>query len=163
MQSGDFSELGLQLYDPLTTNPATGDRSLLNPANPSVIPPSRIDPAGQKILNYYPLPNAPGLTANYVLNAVRPQDENSFDIRIDSTLTKTDQLFSHYSFDTVSVFQPAELGPKGGSANNHAGPIDNRYQHWALGWNHTFGTFVNDLHGGFFRPTVVGLPQGFGS
>src|SRR5262249_47613297 len=37
-----------------------------------------------------------------------------------------------------------------------------RYQHWALGWNHTFGTFVNDLHGGFFRPTVVGLPQGGG-
>src|SRR5262249_15820291 len=37
-----------------------------------------------------------------------------------------------------------------------------RYQHWALGWNHTFASFVNDLHGGFFRPTVVGLPQGAG-
>jgi hypothetical protein len=162
MQAGDFSELGIQLFDPLTTNPITGDRSLLDPANPSVIPQSRIDPVGQKILNYYPLPNLPGLSANYLLNVVRPLNENSFDIRMDAALTRKDQLFTHYSFDSVFVFQPAELGPKGGSANNHAGPISNRYQHWALGWNHTFGGFVNDLHGGFFRPTVVGLPQGAG-
>jgi hypothetical protein len=162
MRTGDFSELGVQLFDPLTTNPVTGERSLLNPANPSVIPQARIDPVGQKIVNYYPLPNLPGLNANYILNAVRPQNENSFDTRIDASLTNKDQLFSHYTFDSVFVYQPAELGPLGGSANNHAGPISNRYQHWALGWTHTFGTLVNDLHGGFFRPTVVGLPQGVG-
>src|SRR5215510_11493033 len=159
MRTGDFSELGVQLYDPLTTNPISGERSLLNPENPSLIPPSRIDPTGQRILNYYPLPNLPGLSANYVLNVVRPLDQHTFNTRLDFTLTAKDQLFTHYSFDNVSVFQPAELGTKGGSANNHAGPINNRYQHWALGWTHTFDTLINDFHGGFFRPTVVGLPQ----
>lgn len=163
MRNGDFSELGVPLYDPLTTDPVTGARTLLNPGNPYVVPASRIDPIGQKLLNYYPLPNQPGLTGNYVISPARPLNENSFDTRVDYAVTSRDQLFGHYSFDKVFVFQPAELGDRGGSNNNHAGPITNKYQHAAAGWTHTFGSsLLNDLHGGYYQPNVVGLGQGQG-
>jgi hypothetical protein len=166
-RTGDFTDLGLTLYDPLTTNPTTGARSVLNPADPSVIPAGRISSLGQAIVNVYPLPNAPGTVNNFLLNPVRTQNENSFDIRIDHRLSDKDQLFADFAFDKVAVFQPSELGTTdgivGGSANQHEGDINNQYQHWGLGWTRSLGSaMVNDLHGGYFRPQIVGLSQGYG-
>ncbi|MGH9430258.1 MAG: carboxypeptidase regulatory-like domain-containing protein, partial [Terriglobia bacterium] len=61
MRNGDFTELATPIYDPLSTDPATGARSLINPSDPMVIPASRINSAGQKVTNLYPLPNLPGI------------------------------------------------------------------------------------------------------
>jgi len=58
-RKGDFSALlGLgadyQIYDPFTTR-ASGSRLQRNPLPGNIVPPSRIHPIGQKLINYYPL------------------------------------------------------------------------------------------------------------
>jgi len=63
MRRGDLSGLGT-VFDPLTTGPG-GSRT---PFPGNVIPSERMDPAAVKILGYYPLPNLPGRTNNYVLS-----------------------------------------------------------------------------------------------
>src|SRR5271157_883202 len=62
MRNGDFSKLGIQLYDPSTYDPTTKSRQPLsyNGQN-NVIDPARIDPVAKAIQSYFPLPNVPGL------------------------------------------------------------------------------------------------------
>jgi len=62
---GDLSYLlkvgpNYQVYDPLTTTPAPNGRYTRQPIPNNIIPASRLDPVAQKILNYWPLPNAAG-------------------------------------------------------------------------------------------------------
>jgi hypothetical protein len=60
MRNGDFSRLTdtngrpIIIYDPLTTDPATGARQ---PFPGNIIPPDRFNPVGFNILRNYPLPN----------------------------------------------------------------------------------------------------------
>ena len=70
-----FTDFGYKIFDPLTTHPCTaadgncqGQAFIHNPFANNVIPSSRISPVGAKILSYYPAPNAPGISNNYVAN-----------------------------------------------------------------------------------------------
>lgn len=164
MRNGDFSELGTAIYNPMTTDPNTGARQLMDPANPMTIPANRINPVGQKIVNLYPLPNLPGAGTfdNFLLNPKLINNQDSFDIRGDHRFREQDQLFVHYSFGDVDSIRPASLGDLGG---DHCCPskAKNRSQHAAAGWTHTFGpNLLNDLHGGAFRYLIRGLPLNFG-
>ncbi len=65
MRKGDLSDLlkigpNYQLYDPFTTATAPNGRYSRQPIPNNVIAPIRLDPVAQKILNYWPLPNAAG-------------------------------------------------------------------------------------------------------
>jgi hypothetical protein len=59
-RAGDFSNFTdssgrqIPIYDPLSTNPTTGQRTQF-PGN--IIPPNRINPVGAKIVSYLPIPN----------------------------------------------------------------------------------------------------------
>jgi len=162
MRRGDFTERGDLIYDPLTTNPDTFERALINPGNPLVIPADRINSVGQSIANLYPLPNLPGISNNLVLNNKRTNDQDSFDIRVDHRLSERDQFFGAYSFGNVDSHRPATLGDLGG---DYCCPSDskNRSHHFGAGWTHSFGpTLLNDLHGGAFRYVINGLPLNFG-
>jgi len=64
-RNGDFSALLkigaiYQFYDPLTIAPASSGRFSRQPLAGNVIPASRMDPLGRKILDYWPLPNTAG-------------------------------------------------------------------------------------------------------
>jgi hypothetical protein len=162
MHHGDFTERGDMIYDPLTTDPNTFTRALINPANPFVIPADRINPTGQKVIDLYPLPNLPGIVNNLVLNTGRRNDQDTFDVRVDHRLTDQDQIFGSYSFGNVDSHRPGTLGDLGG---DYCCPSDstNRNHHLGLGWTHTFSpTVLNDFHGGFFRYVVHGLPINYG-
>ena len=165
MRTGDFSELGTPIFDPNSTDPVTGARQLINPADPFVIPADRIDPVGQAIVNLYPAPNRPGagIFDNFLLNPKRVNDQDSFDIRVDHRFREEDQLFVHYSFGDIDSLRPGPLGDLGGSECCPS-RSKNRAQHAAAGWTHAFGpTLLNDLHGGAFRYRVDGLPLQFGN
>ncbi len=65
MRRGDLSGLlaiggNYQVYDPATIAPAAGGRFSRQPFPGNVIPSSRLDPVGQKLLALYPQPNMPG-------------------------------------------------------------------------------------------------------
>jgi hypothetical protein len=65
MRRGDLSSLlalgpQYQIYDPTTTTAIAGGRFQRQPFAGNIIPMNRLDPVGQKILSYYPLPNQVG-------------------------------------------------------------------------------------------------------
>ena len=157
--NGDFSNLGVNLYDPYTTA-ADGSRALLNPGNPSVIPANRIDPVGQAVVNLLPLPNISSAEQNnYVINPTQTYVDNQFDARVDHTLRDSDHLFAHAGYERVVYAKPAPLGNAGGCCNGIGSNIKTRYQNYAVGETHTFsGNLLNDARLAFIRFGVGAIP-----
>ena len=152
MRNGDFTQLGTLLYDPYSTNPQTAQRQLLNPANPYVIPASRINPVGQAVMDLFPLPNMPGLFNNFVYTPKQVDNADQYDIRVDHRLSDRDNLFGHSSLQDVRFLKPAPLGSAGGCCQGFGSNIDGREQSHAAGWTHTFGpALVNELRFGFIQ------------
>jgi hypothetical protein len=173
-RSGDFSGLGLDLYNPYSTTATTvaGQtqyvRTLLNPSNPGVIPAGMIDQIGQNLVNLFPSPNVPstpnncnGFCNNFVSNPVATWTGDQFDIRIDHKISDHDQLFGHASYENRPQYAPVPLP---GEAEGCCGGNQNtREQNYAVGYTHTFGTNVlNDLRFAFIRYGVHSTPVDFG-
>jgi hypothetical protein len=168
-RSGDFSELGLNLYDPNTTA-LTGQgytRQLLNPSDPSVIPSGRIDKIGQNLINLFPLPNravpagqAPD-KANFSMTPVATWTGDQFDVRIDHRISDNNQLFGHVTFENRPQYAPVPLpGLAGGCCG---GNQNMREQNDAIGYTHTFrNNLLNDVRVAFIRYAVHSTPVDFG-
>jgi hypothetical protein len=168
MHNGDFSAdpfgnpvSGLAIANPnmigTSTNPATypnvyfqcdgsGNPILANPDGSQAqgtpcnkIPSNLINSAGQGLINIYPAPNASGGSYNYVNEPVRVLNETKFDVRLDHTLTVSDNLFGRFSYDQAFSFAPggaptlAEQNAFGSNENliNHARNV-------GIGWSHVF-------------------------
>ncbi len=96
-RQGDFSELlragaNYQIYDPFTTvrAPQAG-RFQRQPIPGNIIPKSRLDPIGQKLLSYYPDPNQPGTVdgqRNYFVVS------RSYELKNRNVLSRVDHAFS---------------------------------------------------------------------
>ncbi|MEO8359182.1 MAG: TonB-dependent receptor [Vicinamibacteria bacterium] len=89
MRAGDFSEFGVQVYDPFTAT-STGVRTAF-PNN--VIPANRINPVAAAYAALYPLPNRAGISSNYFTNQLRPYDYNAVIGRIDHNVSSSKKLF----------------------------------------------------------------------
>ncbi len=74
-RTGDFSKSGTTIIDPITHAAFPGN----------IVPPSRIDPNGQKLLNLLPLPNttSPGNQYNYTSISVNKQPRRDSILRLD--------------------------------------------------------------------------------
>ena len=161
-RQGDFTALGTMLYDPMTTDPNTGARSLLNPAMPYVVPPARINLVGQNIVNLYPIPNLPGVVNNYVDDPTSPSNENSFDTRVDHNFRAADQAFVHYTFDNYNINRPSPLGNLGGEVCCPSTDL-NRAQTLGIGWTHSFNSnAINEFRAGATRYQVIANGLNYG-
>ena len=106
---GDFSGVpGLTLYDPTTGNPdGTGRQPFAN----NVIPGARFNTISSKLLQYIPAPNVGGaFTNNFNTNVPFSYDGNSFDGRVDHTLSDSTRLFGKMNYSRYNVTQKAALG-----------------------------------------------------
>lgn len=82
-----------------------------------IIPSSALDPVAEKVANFYPLPNQPGLFVpgigtfdNYVGSGHAQNNVNNFDTRLDFMATEKDTLSFHYSFQNSDGLVPAAFG-----------------------------------------------------
>ena len=89
MRAGDFSEFGVQIFDPFTVT--SGGVRTAFPGN--LIPTNRINPVAAAYTKYYPLPNRGGTVSNYFTNQLRPYDYNAVIGRIDHNVSSTKKLF----------------------------------------------------------------------
>jgi len=167
-RGGDFSDLGYQIFDPLTTQ-ADGSRTAF-PGN--VIPPcvgstgksasggGCLDPAALNVVNLFPKPNLPGRFNNFLFNPVARNNQDSFDIRIDHLLTAKDNFFGSFSFNNVDAFHPDPFpGLAGGGA--FSGTIKNKARAIGLSDVHTFApNKINEFKIGYMR-YVVNAVQNF--
>jgi hypothetical protein len=104
MRNGDFSEYltdpyvlasfpnGIRIYDPRIP---FEQRTTPFPNN--IIPASAFDSAGFNILQYYPLPNLPGVHNNYASSVVVPNVSNQITFKTDFVLTSKQRLTFSYS------------------------------------------------------------------
>jgi len=93
--------------DPLTGLTATSTGYVREPLKGNVLPTNRVDPIAAALLGLYPIPNpaSTGIYNNYTTNAYRSQNDNSFDIRFDHSLSSQDQVFVRYSYDDAPARQ----------------------------------------------------------
>jgi hypothetical protein len=102
------------------------------------------DPVGLALIDLYPLPTGPQPRDFFGAPSV-PEDQWSFDLRIDQTLGDKDNIYGVYDrFDVVRVIERGAfenvLSPGSFSANSKV-----RTHVFSLAWVHTFSpTVVND-------------------
>jgi hypothetical protein len=145
---GDFSGM----RDPQTGRPVplinyfTGE-----PFPNNQIPPPAINPTAQRLLQFYPTPNAgPNL---FITTQVLSNDSNQGGFRYDHVFSERDQLSVRYARSATDSVDPLSVSganvpgfPVGGDTGTHSA---------ALSESHTFGTStVNVFRAGFFRNVI---------
>jgi hypothetical protein len=152
--TGDFSQSGVNIYDP-----SNGRAQFSYNGNPNLIDPARINHAAQLFLQtYVPQPNvmpgmmmpcgaatmgAPGVVGggtdcnNYmdVRNELQSNDQGT--VRIDQVFANGDSLVARYSLSAETGFTPGEMPPGGvGSLlPGFASFNDNFSQQGNISWN----------------------------
>ena len=151
---GDFTQSGVNIYDPANGRQQFQYQGVLNK-----IDPTRIDPAVQKFLQaYVPKPNVmPGMTMpcgsgnmgvpgvvgagidcnNYMDVRNELQVNNQGTVRIDQMFSNGDSLVARYSLSSETGFSPGEMPPSGvGSLLPGFGSFnDNFAQQGNVSWN----------------------------
>ena len=116
-RTGDFSQTLtnsgalIQIYDPLTTvaNPSSPGNYIRSQFPGNQIPASRINPISANLLQFYPLPNLPGITNNFVQADTRVSDQFKYYGRVDQNFGDKNRLFFRYGFN----LNPAHSGYTG--------------------------------------------------
>ncbi|MGQ0541766.1 MAG: carboxypeptidase regulatory-like domain-containing protein, partial [Blastocatellia bacterium] len=119
MRNGNFSELltlssPIQLTDILTGTPIAGNRVDLLTGN-------RMNAVGLSYLRAFPLPNRSGIFNNYVTTRNETTNSDTFDVRVDSNLNDSNQLFGRVSwgrFDQTTSSRLPDLPAGFGSGTN---------------------------------------------
>jgi hypothetical protein len=98
-RGGDFSGIGNPINYPGTTTPFTNN----------TIPAGMLNPAALALLNYIPLPNAPGVKNNYQVIGANPSNSDNLQTRINQTVTAKDGLdvnfnYQHRNSETIQPF-----------------------------------------------------------
>ena len=151
VRAGDFSGLPT-IYDPLTTDPVTGER---RPFPGNRIPGDRLDPVARAFLEKVPLPNLPGEVQNFVASPNLKNDHNQFIVRTDHYLSQNDSLFGRFYFANFVTFQPF------GNSNlnevlvpGFGYEITTFTRNLALSETHIFSpSLINEFRFGFLRVT----------
>ena len=92
----------IPIYDPLSGDPATGRRT---PFAGNIIPANRLDPISKNLLPYWPLPNRPGIAANYVTTVPQQNDYDQVTTRIDHNLSNKDRIMGRFSYIDEPFFK----------------------------------------------------------
>ena len=165
MRSGDFSAFATPLLDPATCTVAGGVRSCQTfPGNR--IPANRIHPISQKLLEFYPEPNAAGTSLNYLSEVDRVIDRKQYTQRMDFIQSSALNWMGRYSWSHDDEVTPA-LKLNGSKLLNtvHQLMIGNTYtlsptvlNEFRFGYNSFFNTFGREL--AFVRDVVeeLGIP-----
>jgi hypothetical protein len=135
-RTGDFSELGTQL-----TNPVTGGPFKCKGKPCNQVP---VDTVMQNyIKNFVPLPNAP--FNQFVEDPIARLQADQFIFRYDYTISPKDTLSATYIFDDDPDNYP--VGPLGGNVPVGSGYRDNeRAQNGSIQWTRTISpTMLNEL------------------
>jgi hypothetical protein len=159
-RNGDFSEYGVNIFDPLTGTPGNRQQFAGN-----VIPSGRISPQARALLNLIPLPNAPGIRDNYIAQGTEKFDSDAFNTRFDGQLSERLNIFARYSFARFDINGGQVFGAGGGQEFVSLGGQSKVRNHSvALGADLTIdNTTVLDVRLGFFKYGVDVLPNDFGS
>lgn len=144
-----------QIYDPATIAPAAAGRFSRQPIPGNVIPASRLSPISQRLLDYYPLPNATGTVDgrnNFFGTAASLIDYWSHMLRVDQVVNERQRFYVSYSMMRTDGDQGRNL------VNDAIGNITtNKY--YSLAFDYVWmlrPNLVANVRYGFIRQWNVG-------
>ena len=158
-RGGDLSAYGVNIYDPTTGQQFPGN----------VIPPGRLSPQAQRILELIPTPNATGrdngTRDNFVASGSESFTENSFTGRVDGRLSDRLNTFARFSLGDFLRDGPTAFGSGGGQELVSLGGVSDVINNsLAFGIDHAISSnLLADFRFGFFRYKVNVLPFDFGT
>ena len=88
MRQGNFSEISTAIRNPLTGQAYPGN----------IIPASQMSPTAQRVLQYYPLPNRPGLASNLQTTVPNTDNVDQLLVRVDQNLGNKVRLSVRYNW-----------------------------------------------------------------
>jgi len=128
----------------------------------NVIPASRQDPLGQKLMALFPAPNANGSGYNYVSNPVLVEDRNQGDVRVDQVFSPRDNAFYRFSLSKAPTTIPSPLPGLADGGGFFAGIQDFDGYNAAISETHVFSpTRVNELRIGYNRLRASRFQQNY--
>ena len=164
MKAGDFSGIGVVIYDPATID-LSGTRQ---PFAGNRIPAARFDPVAVKMLSYYPEPNQPGLANNFFSQAGTDASTNNFSAKIDRRISNRQNLYGRFSWldsDSNAANHFHNLGsPDAGwsGGRSRSTTLDDTYlvHDWVLHGNYGYVYVANprDALTRTFDQTTLALP-----
>ncbi|HZO99643.1 MAG TPA: carboxypeptidase-like regulatory domain-containing protein [Terriglobia bacterium] len=138
----------------------------------NVIPGTLFDSVAKNLLQYWPDPNAAGLTNNYVSNGSVPGWVDKYSIRVDHNISDKSRLFGRWSWNRIYAQQTPDIFGQNNVGGPGSGNINPR---WDIGasYTHTFSpTFLVSVTGGWnrwfesfspthwgFKASSLGLPS----
>jgi Carboxypeptidase regulatory-like domain len=173
MRQGDFGELltdpyilnlrrpngdlvfpgGVRIFDPRSGGPNNRTEFENN-----FIPVSARDPVGVALLNFFPLPNRPGVYHNYRVTSFRPTNMNNFVTKIDHVLTQSQRLAFSYSYRQLDTIQGGF--PRFEAPFYAEGRWDQNFTSHYVRLQHDYTitpTLLNHLNLGFNRVNAINL------
>src|SRR5262249_44764227 len=114
-RTGDFSGFNTVL-DPATTV-VQGSSISRQPFPDNRIPQSRFDPVAPKLIALMPGTNVPGsvsragVSNNYLINPIEPNNTDQGDVRIDHQVSNKNSLFTRFSMSDQILTPPARIPP----------------------------------------------------
>jgi hypothetical protein len=160
-RTGDLSEYGVNIFDPLGGPP--GSRTQF-PGN--VIPSDRLSPQALAILALLPLPNnGSGIRDNFISQGSETFNSDAFNVRLDGRVSGSMNTFARYSFARFTKLGPSAYGPGGGpGVVDLGGNTAVKNQSLALGVDYTLSsTSILDVRFGWFKYNVDVFPNDFGT
>ena len=159
-----------QVYDPTTGAAGTGAGRTAFTNNQ--IPFGRLSSQAQNILAYFPLPNVPNASPNYVNNyiATGKQIFNSeqYNTREDYYLNQNNLFFGRYTYAQFALSVPGAFGYAAGGpgmdSTGYSGISNVDNQSLSLGYTHIFNPkLINEARFGYYRYNVHEIPGGYGT
>ncbi len=149
MRTGNFSELSVPIYDPLTYNSATNTR---RPFPGNIIPSNRFDSVAQQLINLYPTPQNGNLSNNYTYVSPNWENLGRINTRVDYQISPKDQLSG--IFNRESQFIPAAPVLPAPSLGGNDRQTNNTGYGTGLTWTHIISpTLVTSTKAGWFSET----------
>ena len=140
-RGGDFSQLPVTIYNPLTQQPFFNN----------TIPTAQLNSAALGLLKYIPMPTTSGTVQNYHVVGSVPNNANNFGVRLNAPLSNKDRLTFNEQFQGRSSDSEQLFGfrdPTSGTGLSSA-----------LGWSHSFAPrFNNSATLTFSRNTNTTVP-----
>jgi hypothetical protein len=113
-RDGDFSSLGVPIFDPKTGNPdGSGRTPFLN----NQIPSNRLSAAAMNLVALLPSPNygpPAAFNNNFISSGSEAFDSDQFDVRADHNIRDNFRYFGRFSYARFDKNSPAAFGPVAG-------------------------------------------------
>lgn len=171
--TGQFVRTG-QIFNPATTrpnpcftsstaaNPYQRQAFIRDPYAGNII--TNINPTAARLAAFYPAPNLPGRSNNFIRTPGITDDNDRFTTRIDYKLNESNDIFGRYAIGKRSRFLPGVFGGiADGSDSSARGVTTVKNQSFLIGWNSIItSNMVNQFRFGYNYANAVTVHEAFG-